>query len=227
MEPAASGYVEVNQVTELRYGRVNRWPVDWSAVAVGALAALALSMVFALVDVAIGAHQLTPSARLVDPRKLGLLLMGIGVFGSFLAFAAGGWTSSKIAGIGHSESAALHGAISWLLAVPLLALLSAAGAGGFTGSWYEGLAMNRASLTAPYDRPVLASGTVSDADRRMYDDSLVKYQQAVAAWNTDTPRAVRNSAMLGATALLIGLLGAAIGGWVANGEPARHRPVHE
>jgi len=41
----------------------------------------------------------------------------------------------------------------------------------------------------------------------------------MAQWREDTPRAVRNAALGAVTALLLGLVGSVIGGWMASGEP--------
>ena len=49
----------------------------------------------------------------------------------------------------------LHGAIVWLVGVPLLLMLAALGAGSFFGGWYSGLAGTPAwgaQAAAPYDR---------------------------------------------------------------------------
>ncbi len=42
------------------------WPVDWSAVWAGALAAIAAALLLGLVGIAIGAHQLGPGDREVE-----------------------------------------------------------------------------------------------------------------------------------------------------------------
>ena len=80
----------------------------------------------------------------------------------------------------------LHGAIAWLIAVPIVFLLIALGARSFFGGWYGGLA----------GTPVWAApGT------------------PVAA------KAAREAAGGAATALLLGLVGAVVGGWMGSGEP--------
>ena len=82
------------------------WPVAWSAVWVGALTALAAALIIGLIGVALGAPELVPPRRVVRVRDFG--------------FGAGGWVASKITGVRRAESAMLHGAVVWLLAVPLL-----------------------------------------------------------------------------------------------------------
>ena len=71
---------------------------------------------------------------------MSFLALVFSVFGSFLAFALGGWVAAKVAGVRRSETAMLHGAIAWLVAVPILVVLASMGAAPYFGGWYGGLA---------------------------------------------------------------------------------------
>lgn len=60
-----------------------------------------------------------------------LVLQGLGtlvasVFVAFLTFVIGGWCAAKVSGLSRAEPAILHGAIAWMVAVPLIVLLIAA-----------------------------------------------------------------------------------------------------
>jgi hypothetical protein len=190
----AAGNVKVEEVTMVSYedGSADLrapWPLSWSAVWVGTLAALALVLIFGLIGVAIGAHRAGhPLGRWHDMSFLALLWS---VLAAFLAFAAGGWVAAKVAGLRRSESAMLHGAIAWLVAVPILLLLSALGASAYFGTWYGGLAGTPAWV-AP---------------------------MAAAAEDPAAAIAARNGAVAAVAALLLGLVGGVIGGWMASGEP--------
>jgi hypothetical protein len=166
------------------------WPVAWSAVWVGALVALAAALIIGLIGVALGAHELVPPRRVVRVRDFGLGAALFSVAGALLAFGAGGWVASKIAGVRRAEPAMLHGAIVWLLAVPILLVLAALGAGGYFGGWYGGLGGTPTWVTPP-------SGPIDP-------------NAAVAA---------RNSALGAITALLLGLVGSVIGGWLGSRKP--------
>lgn len=181
------------------------WPVYWSAVWVGALAALSMALIFGLVGIALGAHLVGPADVRADSAGFRWGSALFCVFGAFLSFVVGGWVTGKVAGICRSEPAMLHGAVAWLVTVPLLMALGAAGAGSFFGSWYQGLA----------GTPAWASNTVtapgpeaSEAERTAY----LNRQEELA-------RAARNSAVGAVSALLLGLIGSVIGGWLASGEP--------
>jgi hypothetical protein len=162
------------------------WPVAWSAVWVGTLTALAVGLIIGLLGFAIGANEV---ADYVDWKKLRLIGLVFSVGGAFFAFVAGGWAAARVAGIRRSEPAMLHGAIVWLLAVPLLLLLAAVGGLGHFGGWYGGLA-----------------GTPS-------------WVAAAGTPDPDLATATRNNALASAVALLLGLIGGVIGGWMASGEP--------
>src|SRR5262245_385440 len=166
-----------------------RWPVDWSAVWVGALSAVVVGLIVALLGVALGMPG--SPARIVHWKQFGFGSLVFAVFGAFLSFVVGGWAAGRIAGYARSEPSILHGAIVWLVGVSLMVAMSSAGAS--FGPWYRGAVGFR---VPPVSAPV--PGAPDDPD---------------------TARAARNAALGGVAALLLGLVGAAIGGWMASGEP--------
>jgi hypothetical protein len=161
------------------------WPVAWSAVWVGALTALAVGLIIGLLGFAFGINE---TARYVDWKKIRLIGAIFSVGGAFFAFVAGGWAAARIAGFRRSEPAMLHGAVVWLVTLPLLLALAAVGAGGHWGGWYGGL-------------------------------SSMPAWTAQAASDPDLAIATRNNALATALALLLGLIGSVLGGWMASGEP--------
>ncbi len=162
-----------------------RWPIAWSAIWVGALTALAVGLIIGLLGFALGANEVADS---VDWKKLRLITAIFSIGGAFFAFVAGGWAAARIAGIRRSEPAILHGAIVWLVTLPLLLALAAVGIAGHWGGWYGGLASMSPLNPAAAPDPNLAEAT-------------------------------RNNALATAVALLLGLIGSVIGGWMASGEP--------
>ena len=170
--------------------RTDHWPINWSAIWVGTLAALAIALIVSLAGAALGAHQLGPGGRIASWKDVGFGALVFSVVGAFAAFVVGGWVAGKINGFRRAETDMLHGAIVWLVAVPLLVAFAALGAGTLFGGWYGGLA----------GTPVWATPSTVAAD------------PAAAT-------AARNTALLAVTALLIGLIGSVLGGWMASGEP--------
>jgi hypothetical protein len=200
----------------------NHWPVSWSAVWVGALAAICAVVLFGLIGVALGAHLVGPEHRVVDLKKIGLWTLVFSVFSAFLSFVLGGWVAGKIAGVRRSEPGMLHGAIAWLVAVPLLVLLAGLGASSYFGGWYGGLAWSNNSGPAPgvpFVRPEVPYAGATDQERAQFRAEEAEYNQKVKQWQEDTPKATRNGALGALTALLLGLVGSVIGGWMASGEP--------
>jgi hypothetical protein len=160
------------------------WPVAWSAVWVGALAAICAGLILGLIGFAIGAHE---TSRLVRWSNVKFITLVFNICGAFFAFVVGGWAAVRIAGIRRSEPAMLHGAIVWALAVPMLLVLSVFGA--HFGGWYAGLA----------GAPAWAGAVLP------IDPALAE--------------AVRNTALAAVAALLLGLVGAVLGSWMASDEP--------
>jgi hypothetical protein len=163
-------------------------PVAWSAIWVGALAAIATTLILGLIGAALGAHQLS-QGQVPTVREARFWSLAITVMAAFFSFVVGGWVAGKVSGDRRSEITSLHGAIAWLVAVPLLLLLVGAGSGVYLGTWFNGLAW----LAHP--------GSLASM-------SPVQYG-----------RAVRAAALGGVTALVLGLAGAILGGWMASGEP--------
>ena len=164
------------------------WPVYWTAVWVGALTSIAVALIFGLIGVAIGAHKLGTAGQILKWSRVGFGTVAWSILGSFLCFAVGGWVAASIAGIRRAEPAMLHGALTWLVALPLMIVLLAIGAGNTFGGWYAGLVGSPAWAV---------QGMASDPNA------------AIIA---------RNAALAGVTAILLGLMGSVIGGWMGSGE---------
>ena len=120
---------------------------------------------------------------------MGFASLAFAVISSFFAFVIGGWVAGKISGIRRAEDSTLQGALAWLVAVFVLVSLAAMSGAIFNG-WYTSLAPT----------PIVPAVPGTPADPNI----------AIAA---------RNGALAAACALLIGLIGGALGGWLASGEP--------
>lgn len=185
------GGVAVQEITVVGHeDRLAGWIVYWSAVCVGALAAVALALIIGLVGTALGAHQLAPGRGIADWKDFGFWALVFSVFGAFLSFAVGGWIAGRISGFRQAEPAMLHGAILWLVAVPMLLVLGSLGSTTLFGAWYAGLAGAPAWVRPP-EVPI----------------------------DPNAAAAARNAALGAVAALLLGLTGGVIGGWMASGEP--------
>jgi len=209
------------QAAEMQYERWMHMHVNWTAVWVGALASFAAVLVFGLVGVALGAHMVGPQYRVVDLTTVGIVTLIFSVFGAFLAFAIGGWIAGKVAGILHSEPGMLHGAIAWMITVPMLVGAVGLGAGSSFGGWFGGVSGSAwaSSNGAPFVRPDAPLPNATAEELATYRTQQAEYSHNVQKWNEETPRAVRNGALGGLTALLLGLVGSVVGGWMASGEP--------
>ena len=162
------------------------WPVSWSAIWIGMLAAVAVGLVIGLIGTAVGAHEV---ARYVDWKKVRFIGLVFSVGGAFFAFVVGGWAAGRIAGTLRAEPAMLHGAIVWLTALPILIGLATLGVSDGAGGWYGGLS------------------------------GVPVWVAAVPPVDPLFAKAIRNTALATVVALLVGLVGAVIGGWMASGEP--------
>jgi hypothetical protein len=117
-------------------------------------------LIIGLLGYALGANE---AARYVDWKKVRLVSLIFSIGGAFFAFVAGGWAAARIAGIRRSEPAILHGAIMWLVTLPLLLALSAVGLSGHWGGWYGGLSGMPVWTAATPADPDLAVATRNNA----------------------------------------------------------------
>jgi hypothetical protein len=112
------------------------WSVNWSAIWVGALAALTASLLFGLLGTAAGAS----AEKLTSWHTVARLDVAMTVCAAFFAYVIGGWAAGKITGARYSEPTILHAAIAWLVTTPMLVGMLALGAGSAFGGWYGGIA---------------------------------------------------------------------------------------
>ncbi len=131
------------------------WPVHWSSVSVGALAAIAVVVLFGFIGMAMGAHQLSTGTTSPEAAGFGGLILS--VLGTFLAFGTGGWTAGKLAGVRGAKQAMLQGACVSLTAIPVLLVLAAIGAVVDAGSWYVRLVSTAMPGESPDPAALLAT----------------------------------------------------------------------
>jgi len=168
----------------------HHWPVNWSGVFVGSLAALAVALVLGLAAIATGAHMVERGEHVVSWNKVHFGGIVWTVCGAFFSAVVGGWVAGKITGYSRSETTMLHGAIAWLVTIPMILVFAALGAGDYFGAWYPGLA----------GTPNWSSNAASTLPA------------------ADAAAIIRNNALGALTALLLGLIGSVLGGWLASGQ---------
>jgi hypothetical protein len=225
---ATNATKRLETLEEVHYETWHHWPINWSAVWVGALAAILGVLLCGLIGVAVGAQILDPTHRLVDLKKMSFWMLAYSVFSSFLVFVVGGWVAGRTAGALRSEPAILHGVIAWLIAVPLLVVLIGLGAGHALGAWHAGLIGSTAQdAQVPFDKPEPLRPGATEEEWKVYRAELNDYRMRVELWREDTPKVTRNAALGAITALLLGLMGSVVGGWMASGEAMTFEHHHQ
>lgn len=164
------------------------WPVYWSPVIVGALASVVAVVLFGVIGTAVGSWKAGSEGRVTDFSAVARVAVAYAVFASFFAFVIGGWVTARIAGIRRAEPAILHGAIAFLVATVVLLAMASFG-GAVLNGWYVGLAPSPAVPT-----------------------------QAGQPVDPNAAKAAAAGATVAAVALLLGLAGSVVGGWMGSGE---------
>lgn len=166
------------------------WHLDWNAVWVGALAMLVAGALFSLIALGVGAQKAV-DARVLKWADLPFATIAFSVFGAFLASAIGAWVAGRMSGARLAEPAILHGVAAWLVLMGLVMTLAALGGGHSFAGGYLG---NLTPPGAPAPTPA-------------------------APVDPNAAIAIRNAAIGSVLGILIGLMGAVVGAWVASGEP--------
>ncbi len=164
------------------------WHLDWGAVWVGALTMLIAAVLFSFIATAVGAQKAV-DARVLKWAEVPLVTLIFSVFGAFLASAIGAWVAGRMSGARLAEPAILHGVAAWLVVMAIVITLAAlAGAHTFAGGYLGN--MTPPGAPAPTGAPV----------------------------DPNAALAIRNAAVGSILGILIGLMGAVVGAWIASGE---------
>lgn len=166
------------------------WTVVWSGIWLGAMTAVVAVALLGSIGTAIGAQAAANAGRVTNWNGVGIGALAYAVFAAFLSFVVGGWVAARIAGMRDAPNAALHGAVVWVVAMFLILGLASFGAVYMSG-WFAGL------TPAPIGAPAAPGQPV----------------------DPNAAAAARNSALAAATAMLVGLVGSVIGGWIASDQP--------
>jgi len=165
------------------------WHLSWGSVFVGALAGLVAAVLFSLIALAIGAHKAVDD-RILKWADLGPVTIIFSVLGAFFASVIGAWVAAKMSGARRAEPAILHGVAAWLVSMGIVLLFAALSGANTLGGGYLG-GLTPPGAPAPSTTPVDPNAAI----------------------------AIRNAAVGSILGMLIGLMGAVVGGWFASGEP--------
>jgi hypothetical protein len=166
------------------------WHLDRDAVWTGALAMLVAGAMFSLIAVAVGAQKAI-NPGVLKWADVGFWTIAFSVFGAFLASAIGAWVAGRMSGARLAEPAILHGVVAWLVLMGIVMLFAAlAGAHTYAGGYLGNL--------TPPGAPAPTTGAAVDPNAAL---------------------AIRNAALGSVLGILIGLMGAVVGAWIASGEP--------
>jgi hypothetical protein len=214
-------------------GEGDPWFIHWPAVVIGALVAVAAVLLLGLLGMAVGLTTANVD-RAVDSNAIGLEALAISVIGVVLSFLLGGWGAGKVADLRYSDPALLHGAVVWLLALPILIVLAGIEASNYLAGWAGGIGTSSRAMVggSPFDRPEPPGVKASEEERAEFMMELLEYRKKVNSWREDSAKAMRSGALVALTALLFGLGGSLAGSWLARGQrlistyhrPRRHRP---
>lgn len=123
--------------------------ISWPAILAGAVMALAVQILLAMLGTGIGLSTLDPLAA-GDSPTAGAFGIGAAVWwgvSSLVALFAGGWVASRLSGMLHRTEGALHGLLTWAVALLVTVYLVSSAAGALVRG-AAGVLGTAASVTA-------------------------------------------------------------------------------
>ncbi len=105
--------------------------ISWGAIAAGAVTALAIQILLAMLGTGIGAGTIDPLTN-GDTPTAASLGMGAGIWwlvASLISLLAGGWVAGRLSGVAHKSEGGMHGMLTWAVVVLAMVYLVSSAAG--------------------------------------------------------------------------------------------------
>jgi hypothetical protein len=205
----AEEIVEAHEDVEARpFADLADWRIQWGPIVAGLLVALTTMTLLGLLGAAIGLSALdagtaaTPGAPPPDAGRNAALWGGVS---ALLSFLIGGYVASRTAGLLDRRWGAWHGALAFMLAVPVLLWLAGQGLGAVMGGPSGYAASLNPAYLADQARAAAASVTPTDVAR--------------------AASAARNGAWGAFVGALLGLGAGALGGYLGVHYTLTHRDL--
>ncbi|HVG16800.1 MAG TPA: hypothetical protein VM935_17650 [Chitinophagaceae bacterium] len=199
--------------------------ISWPAIFAGALIAIGIQLLLALLGIGIGAGS-------VDPQEEQNPMAGIGtgaliwwIISFLLSLFSGGWVAGRLTGTRNKFNDSVHGVLTWVVFVllNLWLLTSAAGSLIRSASGVLGSTVSMLGQGAAMNAPELGNKIGAEADKRGIDqgdvqntvDSLQSKIPEIKAKarevGDDVAKGVSKGGIYGFIGLLIGAIVASLG----------------
>lgn len=108
--------------------------VSWGAILAGAVFAVALTTMFTVFGIGVGAAVIDPQFERNPTEGIGMASGIYLIVTTLIALGAGGFVAARMAGVPRTIASMLHGAAVWAVATIFLAWASVTGAGAMFGA---------------------------------------------------------------------------------------------
>jgi hypothetical protein len=199
--------------------------ISWAAVFAGALIAIGIQLLLALLGIGIGAGTVDPQAERNPMAGMGTGALIWWIVSFLLSLFAGGWVAGRLTGTRNRFNDSVHGVLTWVVFVliNLWLLTSAAGSLIRSASGVLGSTVSMLSQGAAMNAPMIRNEVDSRLDRRDVQstiDSLQgkvpEYEARARAVGEDVARGVSKGGIYGFVGLLIGAIVASIGAMIGR-----------
>lgn len=207
-----------------------RSKISWPSVFAGALVAIGIQLLLALLGMGIGASTINPQEEANPMAGLGTGALIWWIASFLLSLFAGGWVAGRMTGTVNSFNDMLHGVLTWVVFVliNLWLLTSAAGglirsASGVLGSTIsmvgQGAAMNAPEIQSRVEREIDQRGIDSGYVQSRIEEAkerLPEVEARAREIGDDVARGVTKAGLYGFVGLLIGAVVAGFGAHVGR-----------
>lgn len=180
-------YADTVRATEPVYAAAPWQRLHWGAIWAGLLGALATLFLLSLLGAAVGLTTLnaaTAAAQGGPPADAGRNSAIWAAFSAICAFLVGGYLASRVSHIANRNWAALHGAMVFLLGLPILLWLAGQGLGAVLGTFSNiasGLSASSGQAVNAAQGAAQQAGSTARANPTAVGDAAGALRNAAAA----------------------------------------------
>lgn len=199
--------------------------ISWPAIFAGALVAIGIQLLLALLGLGIGAGSIDPQEEQNPMAGVGTGALIWWIVSFLLSLFAGGWVAGRLTGTRNKFNDSVHGVLTWVVFVMLNLWLLTSAAGGLirSASGVLGSTVSMLGQGAAANAPELANKVENEAARRGIDGSDVQntvdslqarmpeYKEKARAVGDDVAKGVSKGGIFGFIGLLIGAIVASVG----------------
>lgn len=187
--------------------------ISWGAVIAGTVVALVVHLMFSLLGLGIGATQVDPAAGAAAfTEGLGIGAAVWWILSVLISLFIGGWIAGYLSGIPEKRDGALHGIVTWGLAMLLGAWFATTAVGTIAAGAWNVLEGGMTMIGQQQQISPEAIAQIEDEELRQQIQQALPQEEDVQAVAEDVTEVVAQAGIWGFVGMLLAAVVAALGG---------------